>query len=104
MLNRGLDKLELLRIVEAVANEKSIDKELVIGSMESAIQKAALTKFGNDNNIEVKIDRDNGEIIILNQNLEIQETVNLKIKNINKVYNYQNKIFISTEKGITYIY
>ena len=31
MLNRGLDKLELLRIVEAVANEKSIDKELVIG-------------------------------------------------------------------------
>ena len=40
MLNRGLDKLELLRIVEAVANEKSIDKELVIGSMESAIQKA----------------------------------------------------------------
>ena len=47
---------------------------------------------------------DNGEIIILDQNLEIQETVNLKIKKINKVYNYQNKIFISTEKGITYIY
>ncbi len=64
MLNRGLDKLELLRIVEAVANEKSIDKEIVIGSMESAIQKAALTKFGNDNNIEVKIDRESGEIII----------------------------------------
>ena len=32
MLNKGLDKLELLRIVEAVANEKSIDKELVIDS------------------------------------------------------------------------
>ena len=47
---------------------------------------------------------DYGEIIILNQNLEIQENINLKIKNINKVYNYQNKIFISTEKGITYIY
>ena len=28
MLNRGLDKQELLRIVEAVADEKSIDKEL----------------------------------------------------------------------------
>ena len=64
MLNRGLDKLELLRIVEAVANEKSIDKELVIGSMESAIQKAALTKFGNDNNIEVIIDRESGDIKI----------------------------------------
>ena len=64
MLNRGLDKLELLRIVDAVANEKSIDKELVIGSMESAIQRAALTKFGNDNNIEVIIDRESGEIKI----------------------------------------
>ena len=39
MLNRGLDKVELLRIVEAVANEKSIDKEIVLESMESAIQK-----------------------------------------------------------------
>ena len=64
MLNRGLDKLEILRIVEAVANEKSIDKELVISSMESAIQKAALTKFGNDNNIEAIIDRESGEIRI----------------------------------------
>ena len=74
MLNRGLDKQELLRIVEAVANEKSIDKEIVIGSMESAIQKAALTKFGNDNNIEVIIDRETGEIKI-QKVLEIVETV-----------------------------
>ena len=72
MLNRGLDKLELLRIVEAVANEKSIDKELVIESMESAIQKAALTKFGNDNTIEVTIDRESGEIKI-KKALEIVE-------------------------------
>ena len=74
MLNRGLDKLELLRIVEAVANEKSIDKEIVIESMESAIQKAALTKFGNDNSIEVTIDRESGEIKI-NKTLEIVEKV-----------------------------
>ncbi len=55
-------------------------------------------------NKNLHIFTDNGEIIIFDQNLEIQETVNLKIKNINKVYNYQNKIFISTEKGFTYIY
>ena len=74
MLNRGLDKLELLRIVDAVANEKSIDKELVIGSMESAIQKAALTKFGNDNNIEVVIDRESGDITI-HKVLDIVENI-----------------------------
>ena len=57
-----------------MANEKSIDKELVIGSMESAIQKAALTKFGNDNNIEVLIDRESGEIKI-QKVLEIVEKI-----------------------------
>ena len=55
-------------------------------------------------NKNIHIFTDEGEILILDQNFEIQETVDLKIKKINKVYNYQNKIFISTEKGITYIY
>ena len=81
MLNRGLDKLELLRIVDAVANEKSIDKELVLESMESAIQKAALTKFGNENNIQVLIDRLSGEIKI-QKVLEIVETVEDNSKEI----------------------
>tara|TARA_X000000368_G_scaffold172990_1_gene136448 strand:+ start:24 stop:1574 length:1551 start_codon:yes stop_codon:yes gene_type:complete len=82
MLNRGLDKQELLRIVDSVANEKSIDKELVIGSMESAIQKAALTKFGNENNIEVVIDRESGDIKI-QKVLDIVESVEDPSKEIN---------------------
>ena len=101
MLNRGLDKQELLRIVDAVANEKSIDKELVIGSMESAIQKAALTKFGNDNNIEVLIDRESGDIKI-QKVLDIVENVEDPSKEItlkdakntvSKVKNLKNKSF-----------
>ena len=95
MLNRGLDKLELLRIVEAVANEKSIDKELVIESMESAIQKAALTKFGNDNNIAVKIDRENGEIKI-NKVLEISE----KVQDPNTEIDLEKAIEISKNKEL----
>ena len=39
MLNQRSDKLELLRIAESVAAEKSIDKEIIITSMESAIQR-----------------------------------------------------------------
>ena len=64
MLNRGLDKQELLRIVDSVASEKSIDKELILSSMESAIQKAAYSKFGFDNEIEATIDREKGSIKI----------------------------------------
>ena len=45
MLNKRADKLELLRIAEAVALEKSIDKELIIISMETGIAKAAKSKL-----------------------------------------------------------
>ena len=62
MLNQRSDKLELLRIAEAVATEKSIDKEIIITSMESAIQKAAKTRFGSENDIRAKINRENGDI------------------------------------------
>jgi len=62
MLNKRADKLELLRIAEAVALEKSIDKELIITSMETGIAKAAKSKFGQDNEIKVVINRDSGDI------------------------------------------
>ena len=78
MLNRRADKLELLRIAEAVALEKSIDKELIINSMETGIAKAARSKFGTENNIVVNINRDNGDIEIyrkfiiqINQKIQI---------------------------------
>ena len=62
MLNQRSDKIELLRIAEAVATEKSIDKEIILTSMESAIQKAAKTKFGLNNDIRATIDRESGDI------------------------------------------
>ena len=57
ILNKKADKLELLRIAEAVALEKSIDKELIISSMETGIAKAAKSKFGQENEIKVLINR-----------------------------------------------
>ena len=82
MLNRGIDKQELLRIVDSVANEKSIDKELILSSMEMAIQRAAYNKFGFENSIEAKINRENGSIKI-HKVLEIVEKVEDPIKEIN---------------------
>jgi len=62
MLNQRSDKLELLKIAEAVALEKSIDKEIILSSMEAAIQKAAKTRFGSENDIRAKINRESGDI------------------------------------------
>ena len=62
MLNQRSDKVELLRIAESVAIEKSIDKEIILTSMESAIQKAARIKFGSENDIRATIDRESGNI------------------------------------------
>ena len=73
MLNQRSDKLELLRIAEAVATEKSIDKEIIINSMELAIQKAARTRFGYDNDIRTIIDRETGNINLYKV-LKISET------------------------------
>ncbi len=76
MLNRRADKLELLRIAEAVALEKSIDKELIINSMETGIAKAAKSKFGNENEITVNINRDNGDIEIFRKLIIVERPEN----------------------------
>ena len=81
MLNRGIDKQELLRIVDSVANEKSIDKELILNSMETAIQRAAYSKFGHENSIEATINREDGSIKI-QKVLEIVESVEDPVKQI----------------------
>jgi len=73
MLNQRSDKMELLRIAEAVAMEKSIDKEIILKSMESAIQKAAKTRFGAENDIRAIINRESGDIS-LHKVLKIVET------------------------------
>ena len=64
MLNQRSDKIELLRIAEAVAAEKAIDKEIILTSMETAIQKAAKTRCGSENDIRAKIDRESGNITL----------------------------------------
>ena len=80
MLNRRSDKLELLRIAEAVALEKSIDKELIISSMESGIAKAAKSKFGSENEIKVLINRENGDIGIFRKLIIVEKPENSNLE------------------------
>ena len=80
MLNRRADKLELLRIAEAVALEKSIDKNLIIGSMETGIAKAAKSKFGQENDIIVEINRENGDIGIYRKLTIVDQPTNFNVE------------------------
>ena len=86
MLNQRSDKVELLRIAEAVAIEKSIDKEVILTSMESAIQKAAKTRFGTENDIVVNINRDNGDIEIYRKLIIVENPENPNIEISLKAY------------------
>ena len=56
------NRLELLQIADAVAREKSIDKEIVIEAIEDAIVKGAKARYGADHDIRAKIDPKTGEL------------------------------------------
>jgi N utilization substance protein A len=68
------NRLELLQIADAVAREKSIDRKIVIEAMEDAIQKAAKSRYGAENDIRCEIDPKSGDTK-LTRVLEVVEQV-----------------------------
>lgn len=68
------NRLELLQIADAVAREKSIDREIVLEAMADAIQKAARSRYGSETNIRADINPKTGEIK-LQRLLEVVEAV-----------------------------
>jgi transcription termination/antitermination protein NusA len=68
------NRLELLQIADAVAREKSIDRMIVIESMQDAIEKAAKTRYGAETNVRAEINPRSGELR-LSRLLEVVETV-----------------------------
>ncbi|TPI22624.1 MULTISPECIES: transcription termination factor NusA [unclassified Mesorhizobium] len=68
------NRLELLQIADAVAREKSIDKQIVIAAMADAIQKAARSRYGQETNIRADINPNTGEMK-LQRLMEVVEAV-----------------------------
>lgn len=68
------NRLELLQIADAVAREKSIDREVVLDAMAEAIQKAARSRYGVENEIRARINPSTGEIRLVRL-LEVVERV-----------------------------
>ncbi|WP_379956644.1 transcription termination factor NusA [Dongia sedimenti] len=69
--------MELLQVADAVAREKSIDRDEVLIAMEQAIQKAGRSKYGHEHDIRAVIDRKTGEIKLT----RVQEVVDEVVEN-----------------------
>ncbi len=70
------NKIEILRIAEAVAQEKMIEKEIVISALEEAIAKAAKSNYGEENEVIVEINQEDGNISISRKMLVVNEVKN----------------------------
>jgi transcription termination/antitermination protein NusA len=52
---------ELLMLVDALAREKNVDKDIVFGALELALASATKKRFKDDVDVRVEIDRESGE-------------------------------------------
>lgn len=68
---------ELLRIIDAIHREKNIDKEVVFQAIESALVSAAKKHYGEEEQITVNINRQDGAITATHNgvHLDQEETV-----------------------------
>ncbi len=69
----GLARPELIQVADAVAREKSIDREEVLTAMEQAIQKAGRSRYGQERDIRAQIDRTTGEITLARYTEAVEE-------------------------------
>ncbi len=58
----SIANVEILQIIDSVAREKGIGKEVLISAMEQAIAAAGRKKYGNEHNIKAEINRKTGDI------------------------------------------
>jgi len=70
------NKIEILRIAETVAQEKMIEKEIVLSALEEAIAKAAKNNYGEENEVVTEINRESGDILISRKMLVVEEVKN----------------------------
>ncbi len=52
---------EILMVVDAVSNEKGVDKDIIFEAIEAALASATRRKHGEDIEVRVQIDRETGE-------------------------------------------
>ena len=86
----AVQKTELLQVADAVAREKSIDREQVLEAMEQAIQKAGRSKYGQEHDIRAVIDRRSGEISLARY-IEVVEEVENEVTQLTLEHAHHRK-------------
>ena len=54
--------VEILQLVDALAREKNVSKEIVLGALEHALALATKKRYPGDVDIRVAIDRQTGDV------------------------------------------
>jgi N utilization substance protein A len=52
---------EILMVVDAVSNEKGVDKEIIFEALEAALASATRRKYGEESDVGVSINRKTGD-------------------------------------------
>ncbi|MBT8086499.1 MAG: transcription termination/antitermination protein NusA [Gammaproteobacteria bacterium] len=73
---------EILMVVDAVSNEKGVEKEIIFEAIEAALASATRRKHGEDIEVRVAIDRESGEydtfrrwLVFEDESTELEEPV-----------------------------
>lgn len=65
---------ELLTVIEQIGRDKGIDSEKIMSAVESAVLNAAKKRYGGNENVQVKLDPETGEIEVISLR-QVVETV-----------------------------
>ncbi len=75
-MDTAVSRPELLLVADAVAREKSIERDEVLEAMEQAIQKAGRAKYGHEKDIRATIDKRNGDVRLTRWTQAVEEVEN----------------------------
>jgi transcription termination/antitermination protein NusA len=79
------NRLELLQIADAVAREKSIEKEIVIEAIEEAYQKGAKARYGAEHDIRAHIEPRTGELTLKRVVTVVEDEAEIGEEEVGKV-------------------
>lgn len=91
---------ELISVIDEIGRQKGIDKNKVIGAIESALQTAAKKRFGQAENIQVEIDPKTGEISVVSKKVIVDSVTNPKAEiSLKEARAYDSEAEVGDEIG-----